>query len=282
MNWKPIVGEIQTDYKEITLELFSKDGKQGDDCCSFAAKITLCRPQKGNSISPLMAKEIVDAVGKAESHRQVRAIILTGTGKFFCTGMDLSSTMKEKSNNNAESQLRIFSSFRESSLPTICILNGHAMGGGVGLFFSCDIQISTSPSNYIFLPEVQRGIIPALISPYIVECLPKSLLLPLLCGEKIDAQRLCQIGSISGLLGDDSPSMIDNYLDLISNCGPNSLSKAKFLFSRLSRGFDNEMERKKNIMKVFSEMLDIDKNKELQVGMQSFFSKEKPNWLARL
>ena len=118
------------------------------------ARLTLERPRRGNALTPLMTAEILAVLRfLSKNWRQmgVRLLVLTGAGKYFCTGMDM---QQATSNNNEDKHglpadpvpmfQEMFMLLNEFPLPTLCVLNGPALGGGCGLFFACDIRVATA------------------------------------------------------------------------------------------------------------------------------------------
>jgi 1,4-dihydroxy-2-naphthoyl-CoA synthase len=140
------------EYKEVKVSV-----------ANHVATITLFRPHRGNSITPSMGKEVLDALTRIEESREIHVLILTGSGSVFCTGMDLSGA-RDNSDFDASAFFERLKSFPK---PIVCQVNGPAMGGGMGLVFVTDIRISLKKAHFSF-PEVKRGVIPALISSYIV------------------------------------------------------------------------------------------------------------------
>merc|ERR1712110_611303 len=110
-----------------------------------------------------MGEEIQQAIQASESNDNVRAIVLRGSGKYFCTGMDLSGTNQSnleediKSGVAANRSFQIFQSLKNCSKLTIAVLNGPAYGGGCGLFFACDIRFAHADA-FLCFSEVKRGI----------------------------------------------------------------------------------------------------------------------------
>jgi methylglutaconyl-CoA hydratase len=130
-------------------------------------------------------------------------------------------------------------------IPTICYLNGPALGGGVGLALGCDIRISSSPSNYLALTEVRRGLVPALISPSIVAALGRSMAIEMMTtGARITTDRLYSLGIFHAVVG--QPSMTPRFqeaatIDLI--CKPAEVrSSIVFIEQPHSHGLTKRME----------------------------------------
>eukprot|EP00854_Cymbomonas_tetramitiformis_P018677 gene18677-22301_t len=105
--------------------------------------ITLNRPKRGNAITKLMATEIVSSLESMEADPSLRVIILTGAGKYFCTGMDLGGGSDIQSlSPGVDAVVGMFERVRTCSKPVIALVNGPALGGGVGLVFACDFRFA--------------------------------------------------------------------------------------------------------------------------------------------
>lgn len=103
----------------------------------------------------------------------MRVVVLTGAGKYFCTGMDLGSANQESLQQQIDQGtaghafLRILSQIRDFKKPIIARVNGPVMGGGCGVLFATDLRVMLQ-NSFLAFPEVKRGIVPALISAFIV------------------------------------------------------------------------------------------------------------------
>jgi enoyl-CoA hydratase/carnithine racemase len=127
------------------------------------ATVTLNRPESGNSMTTEMLALLVETMVKLQQDPAVRVIVLTGKGKYFCTGMDV----RKGVNISKMRPTAPFDAVFKSTKPVVGVLNGPAMGGGVGLFCCCDVRVCTSEA-FVSLPEVAVGIYPALISAYVI------------------------------------------------------------------------------------------------------------------
>lgn len=136
-------------------------------------KITLNRPKNGNALTVAMMQDTTKAVTEAGRDSSISRIILTGNGKFFCTGMDLGkgSTAVGKGDPSSDAQFdrltNLFEAIDRSPKVTIACLNGPAFGGGVGLAFACDIRYAVKSAS-VTLSEVKLGLCAATISKYVI------------------------------------------------------------------------------------------------------------------
>ena len=135
--------------------------------------LTLNKPERHNAFDEVLIAEITAGLRELEAHPQVRAVVLSSTGKSFCAGADL-NWMKRAAGYSPEENLRdarnlatLLSTLNELSKPTVARVQGLAYGGGVGLVAACDIAIATFDAQFA-LTEVKLGILPAVISPYVI------------------------------------------------------------------------------------------------------------------
>ena len=148
-------------YETIILE--RKDG---------IGYLTLNRPDRANTISLQLMREVVGAMEEVEADAEYRVVILTGAGKHFCGGADLrdfaerareraaSGADRQGSGSFVTPQRDIFSALEESRVPVIAAINGAAMGGGCEIALACDVRVISDTAT-IGLPEIRFGALPA-------------------------------------------------------------------------------------------------------------------------
>ncbi|KAG0320110.1 EnoyL-CoA hydratase [Linnemannia gamsii] len=243
------------------------------------ATITLNRPKRGNALSGPMVNQFVDILNKAIDDPTVRIIVVTGNGKYFCTGMDL--TPQDDNTTSATDPVAatqsMFSTLSRSPKPTIARVNGPALGGGVGIVFSCNFRIVQS-SAYFSMPEVHRGLIPALISEVIVPQLgafrSKQYMLS---GERVSAQEGYRVGFVTSVAEDEASldKKVQDYIDLLAQSGPGAMRDVKLLVDNVDgRGGDAKIVPK-YVREAFGKMIT---SEEAAHGIGAFASREKPNW----
>ncbi|KAL3479633.1 hypothetical protein BJX99DRAFT_255359 [Aspergillus californicus] len=136
-------------------------------------KIVLNRPRNGNALTTTMIANLTKLIKDASTNQSISRIIITATGKFFCTGMDLGkgSTPVGRSSTESDNQFHrltnLFEAIDTSPKVTIACLNGPAFGGGVGLAFACDIRLCVRTAT-VTLSEGKLGLCPATISKYVI------------------------------------------------------------------------------------------------------------------
>ncbi|MEK7485888.1 MAG: enoyl-CoA hydratase-related protein [Planctomycetota bacterium] len=137
-------------------------------------KIVLNRPESHNAFNPQLIQELKQAFQQFEENPHIRVVLLTGAGKSFCSGADL-NWMKQMNQYSMEENLQdamkmaqLFHQIQIFPKPLIAQVNGVAMGGGLGLIAVCDGVVAQEKATFAF-SEVRLGLIPAVISPYLLK-----------------------------------------------------------------------------------------------------------------
>ncbi|KAI3633766.1 hypothetical protein MIR68_008098 [Amoeboaphelidium protococcarum] len=302
--------------KQIKLELLEyKDiCKQDVQSDAKICVLTLNNPKRGNALNPVMIKELLAALDFIKQNRRsqfIRCLFLKGEGKYFCTGMDLGKvgggssgdSDDDASNFNVQDAfVNVLNSLSQLPIPTISILNGPALGGGVGVFFSADIQIGVFDSKiqaYVCLAEVKRGLIPALISPTIVRRF-KAHSVEVMLGGKISCVQLYNRGYLSALVSnagdshhpfpclsniDGQPSgenfqsveqAIQFYSRLCVEAAPSAVESIKKLVNRFD--LSPSLQQKEVVELLKSEFDKMVNSEEAGIGIGAFMQKQKPIW----
>jgi methylglutaconyl-CoA hydratase len=207
------------------------------------ARVTLARPEVRNAFNEYVIRELRDAFTSLSNDDSIRAVVLAGKGKVFCGGADvhyMRDALDLSYDNNvadAEAMSNMFRAIDQCSKPVIGRIHGAALGGGAGLVAVCDIAIATEATVFGFT-EVKLGIIPAVISPFVVAKIGASHARALfLTGERFKAERAMQIGLIHDVVDPDEIDTLDTSVDAVINelrtAGPRAVSAAKALIPRV-------------------------------------------------
>jgi enoyl-CoA hydratase/carnithine racemase len=246
-----------------------------------ALQIDLNRASKGNAITSEMGAEVGKALRKAEEDESVRVVILSGRGKYFCTGMDLNGTNQEsleadiQSGQAANRSFQLFQSVKSCKKLTIALLNGPAYGGGCGLFFACDIRLLQEEA-FLCFSEVRRGVVPALISAFVVPQLGEYLCTFFMTtGLKLPLKLLYQRGLVTSLFKDkeEADTALAQLLGEVELCAPDATA-----WTKRTVQFCASHDAKQNeefVKDVFSRTIQSD---EALHGIASFLNKEQPRW----
>lgn len=134
-------------------------------------RITLNRPEKHNAFDAAMIARFSEVLQEIPS--ETRVVLIAGNGKSFCAGADINymraqATFSEEQNReDARKLAHMFESIYLLPMPTVAAVHGNVFGGGLGIVAACDVAIATDDARFCF-SEVNMGIIPALISPYVL------------------------------------------------------------------------------------------------------------------
>jgi enoyl-CoA hydratase/carnithine racemase len=169
------------------------------------ARITLNRPDKRNPLGPTTIGELLHALDAAKAYEAVRVIVLTGAGKVFSAGGDLSSMGSGgtplKSEGSTTTKPGTFVDLNlaltQVGKPTIAMVNGHALAGGLGLVVACDVAIAADDAQ-LGTPEINVGLWPMMIMATIFRNVPRKRGLELIMtGDKISAAEAASMGLIT-------------------------------------------------------------------------------------
>jgi len=257
-------------YDEITLLVDEKN----------IARITLNRPEKHNAMSVSMMTEITNAFSEIERNKEIRAVVISGTGKSFCAGADLkwmqSNLDKTREQRVAESKRLsvLLSAVDQSSKLVIAALNGSSFAGGVGLMCACDIVISVDTACFA-LTETRLGLVPANITPYVLRKIgPAKTRRVALNACMFDAGEAEKMGFVDRVvLADGLDEAVDNELIQALSCAPQAIARAKHMLARLSKGDISNPEDYLN-----EQLADAWEGDEAQQGIRAFFAKHPPPW----
>ncbi len=246
-------------------------------------KLIFARPDIRNAFNA----EMVDEISKALNHlaaikdvQEMRLLILEGDGKIFSAGADL-SYMKEQSQKNESQNLndarnlgRMFFKMASFPTPVICAVKGAAIGGGLGLTVCADYVLSEENALF-FTSEVHLGIVPAVISPYIIRKIGIShASYFMLTGKRMDAQEALRIGLVNKIttpqkFSEDLNKIIKEFL----SAGPNASRRTKELLKNCA-----PLPTQSLFEFCASHIAAARCSEEGQVGLASFFDKKIPYW----
>ncbi|OAL44235.1 aldolase [Pyrenochaeta sp. DS3sAY3a] len=244
-------------------------------------KVALDRPKNGNALTPDMCLQLTSFFQRASKDPTVRTITLTGNGKYFCTGMDLSKSGSSVSKGRSAGQTQfrrlvdLFDAIDNAPQITIACVQGPAFGGGVGLAFACDIRLMADTAVFT-LSEVKLGLCPAIISKYLIRELGFSFSREaMLSGRPILPSELLRLGVVAGVQPDlkSLSSALEMYLLQLNGCAPRAAEMCKELV-RLAWADAAGKEQAKGIGNLFTEMMAEDAEaeygvKEFQAGQRS-------------
>ena len=198
--------------------------------------LMLARPEVGNALSAELVGAMEEALAAAESDPAVRVVVLAAAGKHFSAGADL-NYMKSMRGAGHEANVkdalrtqRLFAGLAELPKPVVARVHGAARGGGVGLVAAADVVVASNAATFAFT-EVRLGIIPAMISPFVVSRLGAARARRLfLTAETFDAEQGEAWGLVDHAVPDEElDSTVARVCQDLMRGGPNALAETKRL-----------------------------------------------------
>jgi methylglutaconyl-CoA hydratase len=246
------------------------------------ATVMLNRPDVHNAFDPAMTRLLTASLKKLDADPKVRAVVLLGAGKSFCAGADIghmkASAKFSRAQNfkSAQESAHMFYALYNLSKPTIACVHGAVRGGGIGLVAACDIAISARTATFR-LSEVKIGIIPSMISPYVIAAIgERQARRYFISGEQFDAAEAWRIGLVHDIAEEaDLNGAIGAMLAQLYSSGPKAMAAAKRLLP-LSAHANID---KRILEQTSRRIADIRATPEGQEGLTAFLEKRKPNWV---
>ncbi|MBS0584356.1 MAG: enoyl-CoA hydratase/isomerase family protein [Proteobacteria bacterium] len=247
-------------------------------------RVALDRAQVHNAFDDALIAELTAALAEADRDAAVRAVVLTGNGASFSAGADLNwmrgMARASEDENRADSErlALLMRTLNFLSKPTVARVNGAAYGGGVGLVACCDIAIAADHARF-GLTEVKLGLVPAVISPYVIAAIGLRQARRLfLTGELFDAGTAARIGLVHEIVAPDRlDSAIDAALALLAKGAPLAQHEAKRLALRVAGTDRDHAERLDRANAALIARLRV--GAEGQAGLGAFLDKQPPPWI---
>ncbi len=241
-------------------------------------RITLDRPDQRNAFDAELVAELTAVTGRIEP--AARAVILQSEGEAFCAGADIDwmrgmadYTLDE---NLADSRglARMFRALYDLPMPLVARVQGAAIGGGAGLVAVADIAVASTTATFGFT-ETRLGILPAVVSPYVVRKIgPAHATALFVTGLRFDALRALEIGLVEAVEEPaDLDARVDSLIAAILAGGRQAVNAAKRLVRDVEgRGLDDVTEL--TVERIARARI----SGEGQEGMRAFLEKREPNW----
>jgi methylglutaconyl-CoA hydratase len=248
-------------------------------CDGPLATITLTAPEKRNAISAQMVDDLIAAFAQAESG-PARVVILTGSGKAFCAGMDLdelqllAKSTPQKNLEDARRVSKMLYRLYAFPKPVIAAVNGAAIAGGCGLATLADFTLSVPEAKFGY-PEVKLGFMPALVAVFLRRQIgQKHARDLLLTGRLIDAAEAFRIGLVTEIV--PAESLMDRAHDLAAAliaASPSAVARTK----KFLLGFDDPALRSE-LESAIEANADIRSTPDFREGVAAFLEKRAPKW----
>jgi methylglutaconyl-CoA hydratase len=249
------------------------------DDADGVVRITLNRPDVHNAFNDELIGEAIQLFSDLAGRTDIRAIVLSGTGANFCAGADLNwmsrmvSYTRDENIRDSSRLAKMYAVINECPFPVIGRIQGAAIGGGVGLVAVCDIAIASRESKF-GLSEVKLGILPAVISPYVIGKIGASHARALfLTGERFDAERALRIGLVHRV-AEDLDAAVAETVTALKSSGPEAVRECKKLIAHVA-----EHDLVDTVPYTIEAIATRRVSEEGQGGMKAFLEKKKAPWL---
>lgn len=247
------------------------------------ATVTLNRPQVHNAFDDRLIADLTAELTRLDQAPEVRAVVLAANGKSFSAGADL-NWMKRMAGYSEAENLRdaialagLMRALNAMRKPTLARVHGAAFGGGVGLVACCDIALASEEASFS-LSEVRLGLIPSVISPYVLRAIGRRAAQRyFLTAERFSAQDALRAGLVHEVVDRDGldEAVARITADLLHG-SPQALAAAKRLIADVSdAGLDDSL-----VEETARRIAAIRVSPEGREGIAAFLEKRKPRWMS--
>jgi len=252
------------------------------------ATITLNRPERMNTISGPMLSQLTQRLLEADADRDVRVIVLTGTGRAFCAGLDLSEVTRPSGGGGITSGAAVATDLDLRNTPptvlfnlgkpTICALNGSAAGYGMDTALGCDIRIMAESAK-LAAAFTKRGIVPESGGTWFLPRLigwSKAAEL-IFTGRTLTADQCLEMGLVSRVVPGSELAGAARALalEIAANAPLAVQASKKMMRMGLGEGFSDHVHH------VFLQLLPLMRSQDAAEGMRAFMEKRAPNFTGR-
>jgi methylglutaconyl-CoA hydratase len=245
--------------------------------------VTMNRPDRHNAFDDVLIAELTEALRSMEAEDGIRVIVLSGAGKSFSAGADLNWMKRmagfsmDENRRDAMGLATLMRTLAHLRKPTLARVQGAAYGGGVGLVACCDIAVAAQSATFS-LSEARLGLIPAVISPYVVAAIgERAARRYFLTADRFDAAEAWRIGLVHELVGDHESldDRIGEIVDAMLACSPSAQREAKELIRAVaSRPVTSEL-----IQDTAERIARIRSSPEGREGVAAFLEKRRASWI---
>ncbi|WP_076408258.1 enoyl-CoA hydratase-related protein [Shewanella sp. UCD-KL12] len=263
-----MTNELIENFKYISCQLNNGVGE-----------MILNRADKHNAFDEVMISEMIQSLAYFAHNDNCQLLIVRANGKNFSAGADLNWMRKQakmdfKQNlSDANELAKLMSDLDKFPKPTIALVQGAAFGGALGLICCCDIAIANERASFC-LSEVKLGLIPAVISPYVVRAMgQRASRRYMLTAERFSAEKALELQIIHEVSDELDTAAAPLISALLAN-SPQGMAWVKTLLSHLEDGVIDDATRNHTSERIAS----IRVSDEGQEGLNAFFEKRSPNW----
>lgn len=251
------------------------------ECGDGVARVALARTDVHNAFDDTLIAELTATLESLDRDPEVRVVVLTGRGASFSAGADLgwmrrmAQASADENRADALRLAKLMHTLDGLSKPTIARVNGAAFGGGVGLVACCDIAIASETAKFA-LSEVKLGLVPAVISPYVIAAIgAREARRWFQSGETFDAAVAQRIGLVHEAVHAESlEQVVQHQCDLLLKAGPVAVKEAKALIRRAQAADADALDSENAEL-----IARLRVSPEGQEGLGAFLDKRRPAWL---
>lgn len=244
------------------------------------ATVSLNRPEQHNAFNPQMVAELTAIFRQLSRRDDIRVVVLTGKGRSFCAGADLSAMRAAAdysfAQNLADGQaiFDLMAAVDGCPKPVVGRINGAAIGGGAGLVSCCDIVVAVERAKFAF-SEARLGIAPAVISPFVLAKIGPTYGRELfLTGERFDAHHARRIGLAHHLTSDEAlDDKVAERVDELLQAAPGAQAAIKELIPAVA--YQPKEAQRDLTTELIAQRRASDEGRE---GMSAFLEKRPPSW----
>lgn len=241
------------------------------------ARITLNRPDKRNPIGPVTCGELVHALARLKANREVRVIVLTGAGPVFSAGGDLAAMKGAAEGARTASLVELFSTMHALGKPTIAMVGGPALAGGLGLMVACDLVVAANSAEF-GTTEIAVGLWPMMIAAELTRSIGrKKTLEMMLTGRKLGAAEALEIGLVNQIVPPaELAAATAKLANEIAERSPAAIALGLQAFYR-----SQDMEYEPQLRYLQAELGRVLALEDAAEGIAAFLGKRKPVWKGR-
>ena len=242
------------------------------------ATVTLNRPDQRNPLSAVMLRDLAAAFRWCRDESNVRVVILTGAGRVFCAGADLSSFDGEMTglerHRSRDLFVELFVLMAELGKPIVGRINGHALAGGLGLACSCDMLVSVDTATF-GTPEINVGIWPMMIQAILSRNIPRKVLLEMeMLGDRWSATQLQSLGLVNRVVPHEQlDSTVKGIADQLAKKSPVAMRLGRDSFYR-----HQDMDFRAALHYLHGQFLLVSQTEDSREGIRAFFEKREPDF----
>jgi enoyl-CoA hydratase/carnithine racemase len=245
------------------------------------ATVTLNRPEQRNPLSATMLRDLATALRWCKDESDVRVVVLTGAGRVFCAGADLSSFDGDTSAidkfRSRDLFVDLFVLMAELGKPIVGRINGHALAGGFGLACSCDILVAVDTATF-GTPEINVGIWPMMIQAILSRNVPRKVLLEMeMLGDRWTSAQLQSLGIVNRVVPHDQlDSAVGEIAEKLARKSPAAMRLGRDSFYR-----QQDMDFRAAMHYLHGQFLLVSQTEDSREGIKAFFEKREPEFKGR-